>query len=156
MLHDTMVKQSAVTDQRPLDLLLAQYALSHQHPLNEKIHLVCVPLIVWTILALIWRIQPIAALICSGLCLGYYWQLSRKMALWMATMLLLMLGGLLLIPMALVLPLALTVFVLAWIGQFIGHHIEGKKPSFLDDIRFLLIGPLFVLAVLFRRAGWSY
>ncbi len=45
----------------------------------------------------------------------------------------------------------IAIFVLAWIGQFIGHKIEGKKPSFLDDLRFLLIGPLFVLSFLYRR-----
>jgi uncharacterized membrane protein YGL010W len=48
------------------------------------------------------------------------------------------------------------VFVLAWIGQFIGHKIEGKKPSFFDDLRYLLIGPLFVLAVLYRRLRIAY
>ena len=52
--------------------------------------------------------------------------------------------------------LALAVFVLGWIGQFVGHKIEGKKPSFFDDLRYLLIGPLFVLAVLYRRLGVVY
>ena len=50
----------------------------------------------------------------------------------------------------------IIVFVVAWVGQFIGHKIEGKKPSFLDDLRFLLIGPLFVLGVLFRRLHIRY
>ena len=49
-----------------------------------------------------------------------------------------------------------AVFVAAWIGQFIGHKIEGKKPSFFDDLRYLLIGPLFVLAVLYRRLKIAY
>jgi uncharacterized membrane protein YGL010W len=62
-----------------------------------------------------------------------------------------MLGLLSLMPLAAVLPLSIALFVLAWIGQFIGHKIEGKKPSFLDDLRFLLIGPLFVLSFLYRR-----
>jgi uncharacterized membrane protein YGL010W len=51
---------------------------------------------------------------------------------------------------------SLAVFVLAWVGQFIGHRIEGKKPSFFDDLRYLLIGPLFVLAVLYRRLRITY
>jgi uncharacterized membrane protein YGL010W len=55
-----------------------------------------------------------------------------------------------------VLPLSIAVFVVAWIGQFIGHKIEGKKPSFLDDLRFLLVGPLFVLGFLYRRLNLVY
>src|SRR5450830_683990 len=51
---------------------------------------------------------------------------------------------------------ALAVLVAAWIGQFIGHKIEGKKPSFFEDLRFLLIGPLFVLSVFYRRWRISY
>jgi uncharacterized membrane protein YGL010W len=60
------------------------------------------------------------------------------------------------LPPASVLPLSIVIFVLAWIGQFIGHKIEGKKPSFFDDLRFLLIGPLFVLSVLYRRLNLAY
>jgi uncharacterized membrane protein YGL010W len=40
---------------------------------------------------------------------------------------------------------SLLIFVVAWVGQFYGHHIEGKKPSFLKDLQFLLIGPAWVL-----------
>jgi uncharacterized membrane protein YGL010W len=60
------------------------------------------------------------------------------------------------LPRPSVLPLSILIFVLAWIGQFIGHKIEGKKPSFFDDLRFLLIGPLFVLGVLYRRLNLAY
>jgi D-xylose transport system permease protein len=54
------------------------------------------------------------------------------------------------------LPLSIAVFVVAWIGQFIGHKIEGKKPSFFDDMRFLLVGTLFVLGFLYRRFNLAY
>jgi uncharacterized membrane protein YGL010W len=47
--------------------------------------------------------------------------------------------------------LALFVFVLAWIGQFIGHKIEGKKPSFIKDIQFLLIGPIWLLSDIYNK-----
>jgi uncharacterized membrane protein YGL010W len=67
-----------------------------------------------------------------------------------------MLGLLSMLPQGTVLPISLVVFVLAWIGQFVGHRIEGKKPSFFEDLRFLLIGPLFVLGFLYRRLGISY
>ncbi|PZQ26355.1 MAG: DUF962 domain-containing protein, partial [Stenotrophomonas acidaminiphila] len=48
------------------------------------------------------------------------------------------------------------VFVLAWIAQFIGHKIEGKKPSFLTDLTYLLIGPVWVLSKFYRKMGWRY
>jgi uncharacterized membrane protein YGL010W len=47
-------------------------------------------------------------------------------------------------------------FVLAWIGQFIGHGIEGQRPSFFKDVQFLMIGPLWLMAALYRRAGIRY
>ena len=52
-----------------------------------------------------------------------------------------------------VLPVSITIFVLAWVAQFVGHKIEGKKPSFFEDLQYLLVGPLFVLAMLFTRLG---
>jgi uncharacterized membrane protein YGL010W len=64
-----------------------------------------------------------------------------------------MLAILFFLPQELISQVALSVFIVAWIGQFVGHKIEGKKPSFFDDLRFLLIGPLFVLGILYRRVG---
>ena len=49
-----------------------------------------------------------------------------------------------------------AIFVVAWIGQFIGHHVEGKKPSFFQDVQFLLIGPVWLMGFVFRRLGWRY
>ncbi len=49
--------------------------------------------------------------------------------------------------------LAIGVFVVAWIGQFVGHKIEGSKPSFLTDLAYLLIGPAWIVAKIMRRAG---
>jgi uncharacterized membrane protein YGL010W len=74
----------------------------------------------------------------------------------MLAMSILMLAILAAMPPVTVLPLSIAVFVVSWIGQFIGHKIEGKKPSFLDDLRFLLIGPLFVLGFLYRRFNLVY
>jgi uncharacterized membrane protein YGL010W len=42
------------------------------------------------------------------------------------------------------------------VGQFIGHKIEGKKPSFFKDILFLLIGPLWLLSFIYKKVGISY
>ncbi len=145
-----------MSDIRALEQLLNTYADSHRHPLNEWIHVVCVPLIMWSVLGLIWALHPILALVATLLSLGYYFSLSVPFALGMSLMAGAMLGMLYLLPAAMVLPSALGLFVMAWIGQFIGHKIEGKKPSFFDDLRFLLIGPLFVLGFLYRRLHIAY
>jgi uncharacterized membrane protein YGL010W len=50
----------------------------------------------------------------------------------------------------------LALFVVAWIGQFIGHHYEGKRPSFFKDVQFLMIGPLWLLSFVYRRLGIPY
>ena len=50
----------------------------------------------------------------------------------------------------------LIIFVLSWIGQFIGHKIEGKKPSFLDDLKFLLIGPIWLIHFVLKRFRVKY
>ena len=52
--------------------------------------------------------------------------------------------------------MSLTLFVIAWIFQFIGHKIEGAKPSFFKDILFLMVGPAFFMGYIYRRLGLSY
>jgi uncharacterized membrane protein YGL010W len=141
---------------RDIHTLLVQYADSHRNPTNELIHFVCVPLIVLSLLGIVWAIHPLLALAASAAALHYYFKLSRPFAYGMLAMLAVMLGLLALMPPFTVLPLSIAIFVVAWIGQFIGHKIEGKKPSFLDDLRFLLIGPLFVLGFLYRRFNFAY
>ncbi len=136
---------------REIDVLLAKYSESHLNHTNELIHFVCVPVIVFTLLGIVWWIHPLAAIAVTVVSLLYYFKLSPAFAAGMLIMAGLMLGLLSLMPPQVVLPLSIAIFVLAWIGQFIGHKIEGKKPSFLDDLRFLLIGPLFVLSFLYRR-----
>jgi uncharacterized membrane protein YGL010W len=136
---------------RTIDILLAQYAESHRHPTNELIHFVCVPVIVFTLLGILWSVHPLAALAAVAAAMVYYVRLSPRFALGMLAMSAAMLAVLAMMPPLTVLPLSIAIFVVAWIGQFIGHKIEGKKPSFLDDLRFLLVGPLFVLSFLYRR-----
>ncbi len=136
---------------RDIDTLLEKYSESHLNHTNEIIHFVCVPVIVFSLLGIVWALHPWAALAVTAAALVYYIRLSPPFAIGMLVMAALMLGLLSLMPKPAVLPLSIAIFVLAWIGQFIGHKIEGKKPSFLDDLRFLLIGPLFVLSFLYRR-----
>jgi uncharacterized membrane protein YGL010W len=141
---------------RNIDLLLAKYSESHRHPTNELIHFVCVPVIVFTLLGILWAIHPLVALGVVAAAMRYYFMLSRPFAYGMLALSALMLAILALMPPLTVLPLSIALFVVAWIGQFIGHKIEGKKPSFLEDLRFLLIGPLFVLGFLYRRLNLAY
>ncbi len=151
-----MENSEASTQPRQIDLLLARYEESHRHPMNEKIHWICVPVIVWTVFALIWVVHPILAGVSAILALTYYFSLSLAFAFGMSLMMSAMLLVTIAIPDPWLLPVAVAVFVLAWIGQFIGHKIEGKKPSFFDDLRYLLIGPLFVLRFLYRRLKIAY
>ena len=141
---------------RNIHSLLAQYSESHRNPTNELIHFVCVPLIVFSLLGILWAIHPVLAVAAVGAAMWYYLQLSKPIAVGMLAMSILMLALLAAMPPVTVLPLSIAVFVVSWIGQFIGHKIEGKKPSFLDDLRFLLIGPLFVLGFLYRRFNLVY
>ena len=141
---------------RDIHTLLDQYADSHRNQTNELIHFACVPLIVFSLLGILWALHPLLALAASAAAMAYYFKLSPSFAWGMLAMTALMLGLLALMPPFTVLPLSIAIFVVAWIGQFIGHKIEGKKPSFLDDVRFLLIGPLFVLRILYRRLGVAY
>ncbi len=105
----------------------------------------------FSLLGLLWAIDPLVAIAGTAASMAYYIRLSPPFAIGMLVMAALMLGLLSLMPAQTVLPMSIAIFVLAWIGQFIGHKIEGKKPSFLEDLRFLLIGPLFVLSFLYRR-----
>lgn len=142
--------------QRQINVLLAKYSESHLNPTNEIIHFICIPAIVFSLLGLIWAIHPYAAMAVVLISMLYYFTLSVPFALGMLLMSGAMLCILSMMPQAWVLRISLAIFVIAWIGQFVGHKIEGKKPSFFEDLRFLLIGPLFVLSFLYRRLRIAY
>lgn len=150
---------------RKIEALLAEYGESHQNETNKAVHWVCVPVIVWTVMAGLYAIpQPgfmadVAWLNWLTLVLAaslvYYVFLSPTLALgvgiYAAVSYWLILG----IESAgwVVWQVALVLFVLAWAGQFWGHKIEGKKPSFLKDIQFLMIGPAWLLSFIYKRVG---
>jgi uncharacterized membrane protein YGL010W len=140
---------------RKVDELFDRYGESHRNPANKAIHWICVPLIVWSVLAALWAWSPMAAYIGIGLSLAFYAWLSPLIALGMLIVFALMVYPLTLLGTH-VLIVAAIVFALAWIGQFIGHVIEGKKPSFFEDVKFLLVGPAWLLGFVYRRLGVSY
>jgi uncharacterized membrane protein YGL010W len=140
---------------RKVDELFERYGESHRNPANKAIHWVCVPAITWSVLAALWAAAPVAAYMGIALAIAFYLWLSPAIAI-----------GMLLVLAAMVYPLAAlggnawviagAVFVIAWIGQFIGHAIEGKRPSFLDDVKFLLVGPAWLLGFVYRKLGIAY
>jgi uncharacterized membrane protein YGL010W len=140
---------------RPIDDLFARYGESHRNPVNKAIHWFCVPLITWSVLAALWAWSAAAAYVGIALALAFYAWLSLSIALGMLAVLALMVYPLTLLQSN-VLAVAVVVFVAAWIGQFVGHLIEGRKPSFFDDIKFLLVGPAWLLGFIYRRVGISY
>jgi uncharacterized membrane protein YGL010W len=139
---------------RRIDELVGQYAESHRHPTNVAVHWVCVPIIVWCTLALPFVVHPWLAYAAVLGSLVYYARLSWVMAVVMAIFSAACLVSYRLVPY--LGWVALAAFVVTWVAQFIGHEIEGKKPSFLKDLQFLLVGPLFLLVKAFRRAGVRY
>ena len=154
---------------RTAEQWLGEYGESHQHPRNELLHIICVPAIVLTVIGFLWSIPVPAAFtevspwlnwatIAIVLSIVYYFTLSFALGLG-AAIGLGVLAYLVSLLATLSWPLWLTclvIFVVAWIGQFIGHHIEGKRPSFFKDVQFLLIGPIWLLSNLYRRLGISY
>ena len=140
---------------RKVDELFERYGESHRNKANEAIHWVCVPLITWSVLAALWVASPVVACIGIALAVAFYAWLSVQIAVGMLGILALMV-----FPVTLLgsnaLAAAGAVFVLAWIGQFIGHAIEGKRPSFFEDLKFLLVGPAWLLHFIYRRVGVAY
>ncbi len=155
---------------RTVEQWFGEYGESHSNPRNELLHIICVPPIVMTVIGFLWSIPVPAvfaqvspwlnwATIIIALAIVYYFSLSvlvgyrrrhrcsaclSRSCSWLDT---------------LAWPLWVTcllIFVIGWIGQFIGHAIEGKRPSFIKDVQFLLIGPLWLISHLYRRLGISY
>ena len=153
---------------RPIDRWFASYSADHVNGTNQQIHYIAVPLILWTVTALLWCLPVPGTLFGAGAWAAFasfaawmfYYRASRTLGFGMLAVLVLMLGLNRLLQDALglrlLLEVAIGVFVVAWIAQFIGHHIEGRRPSFLTDLTYLLIGPIWVLAKLYRQFGWKY
>ena len=148
----TLTETDATPGARKVDLLLAHYGESHRNPRNEAIHFVAIPLIMLSLLGLLWAIHPWLAWAFVAASMVYYARLSVVFLVVMAVV-----SGLMLVLVnamgSRVLPVSAAIFVAAWIAQFVGHKLEGKKPSFFEDLQYLWVGPLFVLSKLFGPLG---
>ena len=150
---------------------ITEYGESHQNPINKAIHWVCVPLIMLSLLSLIslipfpFKIELIQfhsklfylnwSTIFLIICVIFYLRLSVSIALGMLIIAITMILSISIIEFidASIWKMSILIFILAWIGQFIGHKIEGKKPSFFEDIQFLFIGPAWLLSFIYKKVG---
>ncbi len=149
------------------------YGVSHQNPTNKLIHWICVPLIFFSIIGLLSAIPfgfealeiPEGShlyihygtiLIVLGML--FYVRLSLSLAVGMAfiSAIILYVIKLMLLAQLPVGWISFAIFVGAWIGQFIGHKIEGAKPSFFEDLQFLMIGPIWLLGFIYKKLGIKY
>ncbi len=144
--------QSVPPATRRVEQLIAHYGESHQHPGNEVIHFIAIPLIMLSLVGMLFALHPFVVYAFFAASMVYYARLSMvflaAMLVWSALTL-----GVVVALGANVLPISVAIFVGAWMLQFIGHKMEGKKPSFFEDIQYLWVGPLFVLSKLFQRLG---
>lgn len=154
---------------RTVDQWLQEYGESHQNATNKVLHWICVPAIVVSLIGLLWslpvprQLQSMSPLLNWGslfLLAGvlYYLAMSWSLALGMACfvgLVVLLVLGLQTLPWPLWI-VCVALFVVAWIGQFIGHHYEGRRPSFFKDVQFLMIGPLWLLSFVYRKLRIPY
>ena len=120
-----------------------EYSESHQNKTNKAIHWVCVPTILFSIIGILAHFSALLTTLLLLLSFVFYARLDLVLAVAMAALLVVMAWLIYTLPVGVGFYIGL--FVLAWIGQFYGHKIEGKKPSFFKDLQFLLIGPLWCM-----------
>ena len=148
----TIDSTAGAASPRKVDQLLAHYEESHRNPKNERIHFVAIPLIMLSLVGLLYALHPFVAYAFLLASMVYYARLSVVFLVTMAVLTLVALG----LVMAMgdkVLPISFAIFVGAWIAQFVGHRIEGRKPSFFEDLQYLWVGPIFVVSKLFLKLG---
>lgn len=150
-----------------------KYSESHENPTNKLIHFVCVPLIFISVIGLLTYIRLTPAIetkpdffpyfnlgeLLILISLIFYIRLSIPIFIGMTVLsicIYLPLRYLILHTDVNVWLICLAVFIISWIAQFYGHKLEGKKPSFLTDIMFPLIGPAWLLSMLYKKMGIKF
>ena len=149
---------------------LDEYGVSHQNKTNKRIHWFCVPQIFWTVVAAFYLI-PVPAFMtdisshlnwASVFCfvaILFYVRLSASLAI----------GMLIFASVCYATVFAFdntfpdyllwftgAWFIVLWLLQFYGHEVEGRKPSFLKDVQFLMIGPAWLMSFVYQKMGWRY
>jgi uncharacterized membrane protein YGL010W len=153
-----------------MNWLLDKYGESHLNPINKLIHWICVPSIVFSLFGVLYALPfPVErglftnwAFVLYLVSLFFYLRLSIPITIGMLLVCGAMIFGVDWIYNAVgqdaagLAKVSFGIFVVAWIGQFIGHKIEGKKPSFLDDLKFLMVGPAWLLSFIYKKVGIKY
>ncbi|MEB6670300.1 DUF962 domain-containing protein [Acinetobacter pittii] len=120
-----------------------EYSESHQNPTNKQIHWLCVPAILFSIIGIIAHFSTLLTALLLVLTLVFYARLDLVLAVAMAALLVVMAWLIYTLPVGV--GFYIAIFVIACVGQFYGHKVEGKKPSFFKDLQFLLIGPVWCM-----------
>ena len=154
---------------RTIHQWLSEYGESHTNETNKLIHWICVPAIFFSITGLLYciklplfiadNLQLNVAMIVLALTTIYYLSLSIKIGIGMLLFGFICLGVCYIIEVFHTFQLwlfCIIIFILAWIGQFYGHKVEGKKPSFFKDLQFLLIGPMWLISFVYKKIGISF
>jgi uncharacterized membrane protein YGL010W len=162
-------------EKRPIDIYLEKYSENHQNPTNKLIHWICIPFILFSLLGLTWAIPfPYIKLLGQyngyfnwasfvlAFSIYYYYKFSPMFSYIMLLVAFALSYGIIEIDTlhktggpALWL-VSVIIFVLGCVGEFVGHKIEGRRPSFLDDVKFLLIGPVWLLHFTMKRLNIKY
>ena len=151
---------------KSIDQWLSEYGESHQNPTNKMVHFVCVPVIFFTIVGLFYSIPTLFTISGYPITVAhivllfvtvYYALLSVPLSIGMFLfgVLCLLLCQAIQQATGHLLLVSIGLFVIAWIFQFWGHNVEGKKPSFLKDVQYLMIGPAWIMSFLFKKIGLS-
>jgi uncharacterized membrane protein YGL010W len=152
------------------DQWFAEYGECHHNTMNEVIHWICIPAITLSLLGLLWSVPMPAAWGSAAIYINlaslfivaataFYLRLSPPLALGMFALAAVFFALIVAFDKLGWWPVwraALGIFIAAWILQFVGHKLEGKKPAFFEDIQFLLIGPIWLLGFIYRRLGIPY
>ena len=154
---------------RKIDELLEKYGESHQNEINKRIHWICVPAIMFSLVGMLmcvpfpnYSILFNLATLVLMFSLGYYSRLSIPLSIGLIFIILTLLLGNFYLKQFVeekelgYIWISFVIFIIAWIGQFYGHKVEGKKPSFLEDLQFLLIGPAWLLHFIYVKLGLNY
>jgi len=153
---------------RTINDWLSEYGESHQNPTNKLIHWICVPAIFFSIVGLFYGIklgvqvmpgiELNVAMVLLALVVLYYVRLSPALSVGMLlfSVLCLFLAQQIEAAGLALWQVCLVIFTIAWIGQFWGHKVEGKKPSFFKDLQFLLIGPAWLMSFVYGKLGARY
>jgi uncharacterized membrane protein YGL010W len=144
---------------------LSEYGESHQNPTNKLVHWICVPAIFFSIVGLFYGVKlgvPLTsglelnlAMVVLALTVLYYIRLSPALSVGMLlfSVFCLFLAQQIEATGLVLWQVSVAIFALAWIGQFWGHKVEGKKPSFFQDLQFLMIGPAWLMSFIYGKLG---